>query len=108
MKPRVLFVGRSRYRLPLDPAVARKWEALGEQLDVRVLATGSSGAAQDRMFHLVRDLPLGAFYALLPLQVAREVRAFDPDVVVAQSPYEAVAVAPVSNQAKMQMKIHGN
>ena len=108
MKPRVLFVGRSRYRLPLDPAVARKWEALGEQLDVRVLATGSSGAAQDRMFHLVRDLPLGAFYALLPLQVAREVRAFDPDVVVAQSPYEAVAVAPVRGRAKLLLEVHGD
>jgi hypothetical protein len=92
MKPRVLFVGRSRYRLPLDPAVARKWEALGEQFQVRALATGISGAAQDGMFHLVRDRPLAAFYALLPLQVAREVRAFDPDVVVTQSPYEAVAV----------------
>lgn len=108
MKPRVLFVGRSRYRLPLEPPVARKWEALGRELDVRVLATGLSGPARDGMFHLVRDRPLGAFYALLPLQIAREVRAFDPDVVVAQSPYEAIAAAPVRGRAKLLLEVHGD
>ena len=60
MKPRVLFVGRSRYRLPLEAPVARKWEALATELDVRVLATGVSGPANDGMFHLVTDRRLGA------------------------------------------------
>jgi glycosyltransferase involved in cell wall biosynthesis len=108
MKPRVLFVGRSRYRLPLEAPVARKWEALARELDVRVLATGVSGPANDGMFHLVSDRPLGAFYALLPLQIAREVRAFDPDVVVAQSPYEAIAAAPVRGRAKLLLEVHGD
>src|SRR5581483_11067054 len=68
VKPRVLFVGRTRYRLPLDPALARKWDALSEELDVRVLATrrdGSSGS--DPRFTLLPDRPLAAFYASLPL-----------------------------------------
>ena len=47
MKPRVLFVGRSRFSLPLDPALARKWNAVAEELDIRVLATGRSGEQQD-------------------------------------------------------------
>jgi len=108
MKPRVLFVGRSRYSLPLDAPVARKWEALGRELDVRVLATAVSGSCHDGAFHLVRDRRLGAFYALLPLQIAREVRAFDPDVVVAQSPYEAIAAAPVRGRAKLLLEVHGD
>ena len=29
--PRVLFVGRTRYRLPLPPGLARKWDALSER-----------------------------------------------------------------------------
>jgi glycosyltransferase involved in cell wall biosynthesis len=108
MKPRVLFVGRSRYRLPLEPAVARKWDALREQLDLRVLATGADGPQRDDTFHLVRDRRLAAFYARLPALVAREVRDFRPDVVVTQSPYEAVAVAPVRGRAKLLLEVHGD
>ena len=44
MKPRVLFVSRTRYRLPLDPQLARKWDALEAELDLRVLATGPTAA----------------------------------------------------------------
>ena len=39
MTPRVLFVGRNHYRLPLDASLARKWDALEAELDLRVLAT---------------------------------------------------------------------
>ena len=31
----------TRYRLPLDPSLARKWDALSEQLELRVLAAGT-------------------------------------------------------------------
>ena len=53
MKPRVLFVSR-RVELPLSPSLARKWDAIGAELDFRVLAggSGSNGA-----FHLARELP---------------------------------------------------
>ena len=108
MKPRVLFVGRSRYRLPLDPALARKWDALREHFDVRVLATGADGPQRDETFHLVRDRRLASFYALLPALAAREVHEFDPDVIVTQSPYEAVAVSRVRAGAKLVLEVHGD
>jgi glycosyltransferase involved in cell wall biosynthesis len=107
-KPRVLFIGRTRYRLPLEPALARKWEALREELDVRVLATGASGPQSDDTFRLLRDRQLGAFYVLLPFAVAREVREFDPDVIVAQSPYEAVAARLRRGRAKLLLEVHGD
>ena len=31
-RPRVLFVGRTRYRLPLSPSLARKFSALGGEI----------------------------------------------------------------------------
>src|SRR5207245_2515358 len=91
VKPRVLFVGRTRYRLPLDPALARKWDALGEELDLRVLARAAARAnGHDPAFRLAPSLgPRGVdgpvFYATLPFRVARELRAFRPDVLFVQS-----------------------
>jgi len=109
VKPRVLFVGRTRYRMPLEPGLARKWDALSEQLDLRVLATrgGRDGPADPR-FTLVPERGLLAFYTLLPPAVRRELRRFDADVVVAQSPYEAFVVAPVLGRAKLLLEVHGD
>jgi len=108
MKPRVLFVSRSRYRLPLESQVARKWDALAVELDVRVLATGEGG---DRRFRLV-PARSPAFYLALPFHVARELRAFRPSVVVAQSPYEAGAalVGRVLARvpARVLLEVHGD
>lgn len=108
MRPRVLFVSRSRYRLPLDPQVARKWDALAEELDLRVLATGDGA---DRRFHLLRA-GSPAFYLSLPLHVARELRAFRPAVIVAQSPYEAGAAlvgrALARVPARLLLEVHGD
>lgn len=86
-------VGRTRHRLPLSPSLARKFDALSERLDVRQLA---SGTGSDPRFRLHRPLPVRAldgvvFYLLLPGRIARELRAFRPDAVLAQSPFEAVA-----------------
>jgi len=108
MKPRVLFVSRTRYRLPLDPPVARKWDALEAELDLRVLATGDGG---DNRFHLIRARS-PAFYVSLPLHVARELRAFKPSVIVAQSPYEAGAAlvgrAFARVPARVLLEVHGD
>ena len=41
MTPRVLFVGRGRLSLPLAPWLQRKWDALAEVLDLRVLNAGT-------------------------------------------------------------------
>jgi len=111
MRPRVLFVGRTRYRLPLADSLARKWDALSARIDLRVLA---SGTGSDPRFRLVPPRPLDGprFYASLPFAVARELRAFRPDVVVAESPYEAVAVElarrATRSPAKLVVEVHGD
>jgi glycosyltransferase involved in cell wall biosynthesis len=110
-RPKVLFVGRTRYRLPLPESLARKWDALSEVMDVRVLA---SGTGRDPRFHLVRPRHLDGprFYATLPFEVARELRSFRPDVVVAESPYEAVAVElarrRTGSDARLVVEVHGD
>lgn len=111
-RPRVLFVSRTRYAPPLPAPLARKWDALAEQLDLRVLATAAGEPSRDRTFTLVPDRRLGAFYPLLAGAVAREVRAFRPDAVVVQSPYEALAaragLALVRSRAKLVLEVHGD
>src|SRR6476646_2967779 len=90
MKPRVLFVSR-RIELPLAPSLARKWDAIGEEIDFRVLAGGSGG---NGVFHLTRGWPVldgPAFFAALPIRVARELRAFRPHAVLAQGAHETAA-----------------
>jgi glycosyltransferase involved in cell wall biosynthesis len=110
-RPRVLFVGRTRYRLPLSESLARKWDALSERMDLRVLA---SGAGRDPRFHLIapRHLDGPRFYASLPFEILRELRDFRPDVIVAESPYEAVAAElarrRVRPRAKLVVEVHGD
>ena len=94
MTKRLLLVGRSRYALPLSPSIARKFDALSDELDVRVLASRGGGSGEDSRFALVRSVRPRAldgpvFYALLPFRVARELRAFRPDAVLAQGAQEA-------------------
>jgi len=94
VKKRLLMVGRSRYALPLSPSLEQKFAALSAELDVRVLASSGGGSATDPRFTLVRPIrPRAldglAFYAFLPFRVARELRAYRPDAVLAQGPHEA-------------------
>ncbi len=109
--PRVLFVGRTRYRLPLEPGLARKWDALSDQLDVRVIACGTG---HDPRFHLVPRRPLDgpSFYLALPWVVAGELRSFRPDVVIAESVFEAaaaeVAVPLARSRALVVAEVHGD
>ena len=111
MKPRVLFVGRTRYRLPLAGSLARKFEALQDELDVRVLASAANGSAtEDGTFTLApavrpRALDGLAFYASLPVRVARELRRFRPDAVVAQTAYEAAAVLLARRAARSRARL---
>jgi glycosyltransferase involved in cell wall biosynthesis len=110
-KPRVLFVGRTRYRLPLNESLARKWDALSEQLELRVLAAGTG---DDPRFHLVSPKPLDGplFYATLPVRIARELRSFAPNVIMCESPYEAAASelarTATRSRAKVIVEIHGD
>jgi len=116
VKPRVLFVGRTRYRLPLDPAVAPKWEALGRELDVRVVGTAAPDSAPgDGTFRLVprrRVLDGPRFWAGLPVRVAREIRGFRPEAIVTQTAYEAAAALAARrltrSDARVVLEVHGD
>jgi glycosyltransferase involved in cell wall biosynthesis len=96
-RPRVLFVSRTRYALPLEPSLARKWQALERAIDLRVLASAADGAARsDGTFRLlprsrVAALDGALFWLLLPWRVARAAHDFRPEAIVTQSPYEAAA-----------------
>jgi glycosyltransferase involved in cell wall biosynthesis len=93
-----LLVARGRYGLPLDRPLRRKFEALGREFELRVLAGATEDSAEgDDRFHLAgpvrpRRLDGIAFYAALPTRVARELREFQPDAVLVQGTHETAAV----------------
>jgi glycosyltransferase involved in cell wall biosynthesis len=117
-KPRVLFVGRTRYRLPLSPALARKFDALKRELDVRVLASAAAGSpGGDGTFTLVppfrpRVLDGISFWLALPVRVARLLRSFRPDAVVCQTAYDAAAALLARRlsrvPARIIVEVHGD
>jgi glycosyltransferase involved in cell wall biosynthesis len=116
---RVLMISRTRYSLPPTPSVRRKFDAIAERgIVVRVLACTRAGSAlRDPVFHLVAsyrpallDGPL--FYASLPLRIARELRTFNPDLVVVQGVHETVAALLARKlagvPAKVVLDVQGN
>lgn len=111
-KPRLLLVARTRYALPLAPGLERKFSALAERFDVRVLATSADGRARDDgTFRLVGRLPFldgPLFYALLPARVRRLAREHRPDAIVTQSPYEAACVLLARTGARVIVELHGD
>jgi glycosyltransferase involved in cell wall biosynthesis len=118
MKPRVLLVGRTRYRLPLDATLRRKFDALGDVLDLRVVGSGvGEGPAADDTFRLVgpfrpRALDGVAFHATLPVRIARELRRFRPQAVLVQGAHEATGVLAARrlarSDAKVILDVHGD
>jgi len=118
VKPRVLMVGRTRYRLPLDPALAKKFDALGSRLRLRVLGSSPRDAEHGNdTFALQRGTPIAAldgpaFYGALPLRIARELRREPADAILAQSPYEALAAfagrALARSDSPVVVEIHGD
>jgi glycosyltransferase involved in cell wall biosynthesis len=117
---RVLFVGDGPFDLPLPPALAKKWDAVSRQLDIRVIGRASTVRAPDPRFRLLPQAPRpirgAAHYASLPAVVVRELRRFRPDVIVTKSPYEAFALlpalSPVLNGSrpcpKLVVELHGD
>jgi len=119
MKPRALFVGRTRYALPLAPGLARKWDAIGQRVDYRVLGCAERhGAVGDERFELLqpvspRRLDGVAFYALLPFRVRRSLRRRRPQAVFAESPQIGAAVVIGRALAgrprpKLVVEVHGD
>lgn len=109
MKPRVLFVGRARLRLPLAPWLEQKWDALSDVFELRVLNAGTGGG--DSRFRLLPE-DASRFYPRLPFAVARELRDFRPDAIVASDPYVAVAAragrALGGSRSKLIVEVHGD
>lgn len=115
---RLLLVGRNRYSLPLDPSLRRKFDALSARCDWRLLASAPPGgptrAERIRLVPPLRPRRLDGllFYVTFPFRVAGELRRFRPDVVSAQSLYEAAAVllarALVRSDARVLVDIHGD
>jgi glycosyltransferase involved in cell wall biosynthesis len=117
MRKRLLMVGRSRHSLPLSPSLEQKFAALSRELHVRVLASSGRGAGSDPRFVLVRPIRPRvldgiAFYAMLPFLVARELRAFRPDAVLAQGAQEAALCVLGRKLARISTRviadIHGD
>jgi glycosyltransferase involved in cell wall biosynthesis len=109
VKPRVLFVGRGRVSLPLAPWLQQKWDALSEVLELRVLNAGEG--AGDSRFRLLPD-GAAAFYSRLPFEIARSLRLFPADVIVASDPYIGAAARPgrtlARSAARLVVEVHGD
>lgn len=118
MKPRVLFLARTRYRLPLNPTLRRRFDALSTVFDWRQFGTSLDGPpAQTDRFTLVRRLPLrplegAAFYLALPVRVVRELRAFRPEVVIVQGAQDTaltmLARAIARDRVPIVYDVHGD
>jgi glycosyltransferase involved in cell wall biosynthesis len=107
---RVLFIARNRYRVPLSPSLQLKWDALARVFDLRVLASSPNRSRGDETFRLrprsVLDGPL--FWLTFPARIKREVRAFRPDAIVAQSPFEAAAALIARTGVPVIVELHGD
>jgi len=118
MRRRALFVGRTRYRLPLAPSIAQKFDALRDELDVRVLASAADDSTRgDETFTLVPPLRPAlldglAFWTALPFRTARLLREFRPDAVICQTAYDAAAALLARRMsrvpARVIVEVHGD
>jgi glycosyltransferase involved in cell wall biosynthesis len=108
-RPRVLFVGSSDLQLPLPTALAKKWDAVCRELDVRVIGRARRLRSTDPRFRHVPMAPrsLGGlgYYACLPAVVGDELRRFRPEVIITKSPYEAFALLPAWKLARPRPKL---
>jgi glycosyltransferase involved in cell wall biosynthesis len=92
-RPRILMVGRMKYSLPLPDWLARKFDALERQLDLRVIASADPASpATDGRFRLLEPSRVGVldgvlFYLRLPFHVRRQIIDFRPEAIIAESPY---------------------
>ena len=117
-RPRVLFVGRARYSLPLPAWLAKKWDAVEQELDYRVIgaASADSGPSDDR-FRLARPARLRRldgllFYLRLPLRLRNQIRSFRPQAIFASDPFLGIAAlagrALARRRVPVIVEVHGD
>ena len=114
----MLFVSRTRYRLPPAASVTEKFDALRTELDLRVLASAAPGSlTNDETFSLVpplrpRRLDGIAFWLALPWRTAALMRDFRPRAVVCQTPYDGAAALLARRLARVParvvIEVHGD
>jgi glycosyltransferase involved in cell wall biosynthesis len=117
-KPRVLFVGRMRYHLPLPAWLAKKWDAVETELDYRVVGAASADSApSDVRFRLTPPfrphlLDGFLFYVRLPFRVRKHIRDFRPDAIFASDPVLGAAAllgrALAGRRARVIVEVHGD
>jgi glycosyltransferase involved in cell wall biosynthesis len=117
-RPRVLLVGRARLRFPLDKGLERRFEALSEELEWRQLGTAvDEKRSPDARFALARPFPVRLldgplWYLRLPGRIARELRRFRPDAVIAQGAQETalalLARRLARSRAAVVLDLHGD
>ena len=95
--PRVLFVGRGRYLLPLTASQAKKWYAVEKLMDFRVLGGAEPGSGGNterfRLSGPTRPARLSGalFQVRLPARIARQIRDYDPDAIICADPFICAA-----------------
>ena len=104
---KLLIVGRTRFTFPLDETLERRFDALSAELDWRQMGTGRTS---DPRFALAPPFPLRrldglAFYVALPFRVARELRRFRPDAVLAQGLQETALVLLARRLARVPANV---
>lgn len=116
-RPRVLFVGRARYRLPLPEWLAKKWDAVERELDYRVVGAAEERGGRSERFRLApplrpRHLDGALYYVLLPLRLRRELRDFRPVAVFASDPILGAAALAgrrlARSDARVVVEVHGD
>lgn len=111
MRPRVIFVSRERFTLPLDGTQKRKWDAVSAVVEPRVVAAAAPGCAgHDHRFRLaaaarLRILDGVLYYVSLPLRIGWELRSFRPEVVIAQGVHETTAALLARRLAGVRAKV---
>jgi glycosyltransferase involved in cell wall biosynthesis len=116
--PRVLFLGRSRYLLPLPNWLSKKWDAMEQVIDYRVLgAAEPGGQTRSRRFRLhpperPRALDGALFYVRLPFRIKRQIDEFDPEAIVAADPFIGAAALVGRRLARVTtpviVEVHGD
>jgi glycosyltransferase involved in cell wall biosynthesis len=114
-RPRVLFVGPTKYEIPLPPSLTKKWDALAERMELRVIGRAAAVSTRDARFRLIRvspNAPAGAFHLALAPVVLDECRRWRPDVIITQSAFEALPVLAtrltLRPRPRLVVEVHGD
>ena len=103
-------MSRERFWLPLNQTQRRKWDAIDERLDFRVLAAAQAGSPRHAArFDLAgparpKSLDGALYYVRLPRRIARELKSFEPDVAWVQGVHEGLAFLIARKLARVDTK----